>query len=288
MKPFLLLCLVAALLAGCAPRAPQPVPAAQTGVEHQVDGRSYLLTVPSALPAGPVPLVIMLHGGFGSGKQAEESYGWDALAASDGFIVAYPDGIDHAWNAGGGCCGKSGRSDTNDVAFIESVVKDISVSNRIDPKRTFATGMSNGALLSYRLACDTSLFTAIAPVAGTVVGDCASPKPISVLEIHGLADQSVRMDGMPGAGIASVNGMPVDDVNALWRTTDNCAAPDVTTAAPVTTSIAACANGRTVELITVDGAGHQWPGSDPVRAGAETPSTALDATKTIWAFFEAA
>lgn len=271
----------ALLLTGCT-AAPT-----DTTATHTIADRSYLLTVPANLPPGPAPLVVMLHGGFGSGSQAEQAYGWDELAASTGFVVAYPNGDGRAWNVGGGCCGAPGRDGTDDVAFIEAVVKDIQASHAIDPARIYATGMSNGAMLSYRLACDTDLFAAIAPVAGTILGDCDSPAPTSVLEIHGLDDQAVRMDGTPGAGVAAIDGLPVEDVNALWRTADDCAEPDVTTKAPVTTSIAACPAGRTVELITIDGAGHQWPGSEKVRDGGDPPSTALDATTTIWEFFAA-
>lgn len=286
MKRILALTAMALLLAGCAVRQPVPGPTAggETGAEHMVGGRSYLLTVPAGVTQD-VPLVVMLHGGFGSGSQAEKSYGWDELAASQGFIVAYPNGLGRAWNAGGGCCGAPGRDGTDDVAFIKSVVADVEAHHSIDPARIYATGMSNGAMLAYRLACDTDLFAAVAPVAGTIVGDCPAPRQTSVLEIHGLADQNVRMDGEPGAGVAAVDGMPVADVNALWRTTDSCGAPQVTTSGPVTTSAAACPDGRTVELITIEGAGHQWPGSTPVRDAADPPSTALDATATIWKFF---
>lgn len=254
---------------------------------HTIGDRSYLLTVPRNLPSDPVPLVVMLHGGFGSGSQAEKSYGWDELAASKGFVVAYPDGIDRAWNVGAGCCGKPGREAIDDVAFIQAVVADVSSGLNIDPARVYATGMSNGALLSYRLACDINLFAAIAPVAGTILGECDSPAPISVLEIHGMDDKSVRMDGSAGAGVAAIDGLPVEDVAKLWHAVDNCEPSDITTVGLVTTSTATCPAGRTVTLITIDGAGHQWPGSNAVRDGAVPPSTALDATSTIWAFFAA-
>lgn len=285
MKRFLAIAAAAALLlTGCTAQSTRPT-TEETGVQHTIDGRSYLLTVPANAPQNAA-LVIMLHGGFGSGSQAEKSYGWDELAASQGFIVAYPNADGKAWNAGGGCCGAPGRDGTDDVAFITSVIADIEASHSIDPARVYATGMSNGALLSYRLACDTDRFAAIAPVAGTIVGDCTTPHPTSVLEAHGLADQNVRMDGSPGAGVASVDGMPVADVNALWRTADSCQPPQVTTAGPVTTSVSTCADGRTVSLVTIEGAGHQWPGSEKIRDGGDTPSAALDATTTIWAFFE--
>ncbi|CAN5313930.1 PHB depolymerase family esterase [soil metagenome] len=270
-------------LTGCT-AGPTDTPAAETGVKHTIDDRSYLLTVPEGIGAD-APLVVMLHGGFGSGSQAERSYGWDALAASEGFIVAYPDGLGRAWNAGGGCCGAPGRDEADDVAFIESVVADVEARHSIDPARVYATGMSNGAMLAYRLACDSDLFAGIAPVAGTIVGECDSPGPVSVLEIHGLADQNVRMDGAPGAGVAAVDGMPVADVNALWLAAGSCDPPAATTEGPVTTSTATCPHGRSVELITIDGAGHQWPGSKPIRDAADPPSAALNATSTIWAFF---
>ncbi len=284
MKRILALVTVALLLTGCATRAPADI---QTGGKHTIDDRSYLLTVPGNLPSGPVPLVVMLHGGFGSGSKAEGSYGWDELAASEGFVVAYPDGIGRAWNVGAGCCGKPGREATDDVAYIQAVVADVSSGLNIDSDRIYATGMSNGAMLSYRLACDTDLFAAIAPVAGTILGECDSPAPISVLEIHGMEDASVRMDGITGSGPASIDGLPVEDVAEFWCAVNDCEPADVTTVGLVTTSTAACPAGRTVTLITVEGAGHQWPGSDVVREAADPPSTALDATATIGAFFAA-
>ena len=290
MKRILALVTMALLLTGCATPAPAPAPApaeTQTGVKHTIGDRSYLLTVPGNLASGPVPLVVMLHGGFGSGSQAEKSYGWDALAASKGFVVAYPDGIGRAWNVGAGCCGKPGREATDDVAFIQAVVADVSSGRNIDPARIYATGMSNGALLSYRLACDTNLFAAIAPVVGTILGECDSPAPISVLEIHGMDDKSVRMDGSTGAGVAAIDGLPVEDVAKLWRGVNRCEPSNAMTVGLVTTSTATCPAGRAVTLITIEGAGHQWPGSKAVRDGAVPPSSALDATSTIWAFFAA-
>lgn len=229
----------------------------------------------------------MLHGGFENGSQAEKSYGWDALAASKGFVVGYPDGIGRAWNVGAGCCGKPGRGATDDVAFIQAVATDVSSTLNIDPARIYATGIFNGAVLSYRLACDTNLFAAIAPVAGTILSECDSPAPISVLEIHGMADTSVRMDGSAGAGVAAIDGLPEQDVAKFWRAVNNCEPSAATTVGLVTTSTATCPAGPTVTLITIAGTGHQWPGSNAAREGAVPPSTALDATSTIWAFFAA-
>jgi polyhydroxybutyrate depolymerase len=269
-------------------------PAGQSTWSLDVGGRprTYRLFVPPDLPTGPVPLVLMLHGGFGDGAQAERAYGWDDVARADGLVVAYPDGLDRAWNAGGGCCGEPAREGVDDVAFLSAAVGDIERRATIDPARVFATGMSNGAIMSYRLACSTTLFAAIAPVAGTLLGDCPSPAPTSVLHIHGLADRNVRYDGSPGAGIASIDGPPVPDVVGMWRTVDGCPPPPAGTVnGDVTVSTVDCPGGRAVELITIGGAGHQWPGSDASIfqgvLGLDPPSTAIDATQTIAAFFTA-
>jgi polyhydroxybutyrate depolymerase len=290
MKRILIVLAAASLLlSGCGLARPSdnPTGAVPTTTVHSitVDGieRTYVLTVPSGLPEHS-PLVVMMHGGFGTGIQAERSYGWRELAASEGFVVAYPDGLDRAWNAGG-CCGAPARQEIDDVAFITAMVAQIGESVPLDKSRIFATGMSNGAMMSFRMACDTSIFAAVAPVAGTIVDACDSPERASVLQIHGLADASVPFDGSPGTGVANVDGMPIPDVIALWQTVDDCTAPVVALDGPVTTSIATCAAGRAVELITVDGAGHQWPGSEQIREAADPPFPGLDATATIWAFF---
>lgn len=275
---------VAALLTACTPRHDAPGPEGGTidvaGIE-----RSYRLHVPDDLAAEPA-LVVMLHGGVGSAAQAERSYGWNDAADTAGFVVAYPDGIQRTWNAGD-CCGGAARTGVDDVAFLTALVAELQREYGISPERTFATGMSNGAMMTYRLACETDLFAAIAPVAGTIVTDCPDPAPASVLHIHGLDDSQVRMDGEPGDGIGDVDGMPIADVNALWRTADGCGEPVSAAAPPVTTSTASCADGRTVTLVTVAGAGHQWPGSVAREGATDQPSDAFEATALIWAFFDA-
>jgi polyhydroxybutyrate depolymerase len=157
----------------------------------------------------------------------------------------------------------------------------------VDPAQVYVTGMSNGAMMSYALACATDILAAIAAVAGTLLTDCPSPTPVSVLHIHGLADDSVRFDGGLGSGVAEIDGPPIPSVIERWRTVAACTPPSVTTVGPVQNSIAFCAEGREVALTTVDGAGHQWPGAESARRAADPSSTALDATETIWRFFAA-
>jgi len=289
MRVLFLLVAVLLLDAGCR-AAGDPVPVGQSSQTITVDGRARTFHVyrPATLPAR-APLVLMLHGGFGSGTQAERSYGWDARADTGQFVVAYPDGLNHAWAVGGGCCGDPGRTGVDDVAFVRQVVATLSRQLPIDAAHVYATGISNGGLLAYRLACDTDLFAAIGPDSATLLGDCPSPARVSVIHIHGTADRNIPYQGGEGEGVAHINGPAVPDVVARWRTVDGCAAPAVSTAGSVTTSVATCPDGRAVELITIDGAGHQWPGSTRNLiqrvAGTDPPSTALDATDTIWRFF---
>ncbi|MBV8860809.1 MAG: polyhydroxybutyrate depolymerase, partial [Mycobacterium sp.] len=107
----------------------------------------------------------------------------------------------------------------------------------------------------------------------------------SVIHIHGTADRLVPYQG--GQGASAVNGPSIADVNAFWRKVDHCGLPDVTTNAGVTRSIAACADLRSVELITIDGGRHEWPGGTTVLEKGDPMSHALNATQTIWRFFAA-
>jgi polyhydroxybutyrate depolymerase len=293
-RPLAVLALLATatlVLTGCGFRGNLPNPQQHAGTESrtiQVDGseRAYRVYIPGQLADDPA-LVVMMHGGVGSARQAERAYGWNDEADAAGFVVAYPDGQSRTWNAGD-CCGGAEREGVDDVAFITALVAVLQEEFGIAGDRIFATGMSNGAMMAYRLACETDLFAAIAPVAGTIVTACDAPAPASVLHIHGLDDNSVRMDGEPGSGIGEVDGMPIADVNALWRTAVDCAEPVITEEPPVTTSTSRCADDRRVVLVTVADAGHQWPGSVAREGAVDQPSDALDATALIWEFFDAA
>jgi polyhydroxybutyrate depolymerase len=258
-----------------------------------VDGltRSYIVYRPATLPAA-APLVVMMHGGFGSASQAEKSYGWNTEAASGHFLVAYPDGFDKAWNAGGGCCGIPAKDGVDDIGFITAMVSAIEHSTGVNAGAVYATGISNGGIMAYDLACHTTVFAAIGPDSATELGGCQDPATLSVIAIHGTADKNIPYDGGEGDGVAHIDGPAIPALNASWRQAEDCAAPAVTTVGVVTTSLAACPGGRAVELVTIAGAGHQWPGGVPnVLAqkllGTDPPSTALNATQVIWQFFAA-
>lgn len=268
---------VALVIAGCGIWHPKPPSGFVDGTStHTINvggrDRVYRLHKPVGVPAS-ARLVLVMHGGFGSAEQAERSYGWDQLADSEKFVVAYPDGVNRAWNVnGGGCCGRPARENVDDVGFISAAVADVAKNVSINASHVYATGMSNGGMMSYTLACDTTLFAAIGPVSGTQVDPCRSPLPASVMAIHGTADPLIPYGGGPGRGFAHINGPAVPDLNAFWRNVDRCQAPAVTTTGSVTTSTAGCADNRSVVLITVDGGRHHWPDF---------------ATAKLWQFFAA-
>jgi polyhydroxybutyrate depolymerase len=266
---------VALVIAGCATWEPKPPSGFVNGTSlHHIKvgghDRSYRLYMPAGLPAS-APLVVVMHGASGSARQAERAYGWDKLADTGRFVVAYPDGLNRSWNVDGEtCCGRSGREGVDDVGFISAAVADITKNVSIDRARVYATGMSNGGIMSYTLACTTDIFSAIGPVAGVQLNPCRSPRAASVMHIHGTADRLVPYDG--GQGYSVINGPSVREVNTFWRNVDQCGAPAVTTNGALTTSTAGCADNRSVVLITVDGGGHDWP---------------TFATQRLWEFFAA-
>ena len=184
------------MVAGCSPADDKPLPSGfVTGTSiHTINvggrDRSYRLYQPAGLPAS-APLVVMLHGVTGSAEQAERSYGWDELADSQKFVVAYPDGVSRAWNVnGGGCCGRPREkaSTTSPSSARPSLTS--CATSASTPAQIYATGMSNGGIMSYTLACDTGVFAAIGAVAGTQLDSCRAPHPTSVMEIHGTSDGS--------------------------------------------------------------------------------------------------
>jgi polyhydroxybutyrate depolymerase len=267
------------------------IPVGSSSHAITVDGvtRTYIVYRPAVLSA-KAPLVVMLHGGFGSASQAEKSYHWDTEADAGHFLVAYPDGLNRAWNTGGGCCGAPGRTNVNDVGFVTAMVSAVEHVLPVDASRLYAAGISNGGIMAYTLACRTSIFAALGPDSATELGSCPNPAPVSVIAIHGTADRNIPYNGGEGDGIAHIDGPSVPAVNAAWRRTDGCAPPVISTAATVTSSVARCPDGRAVELVTVAGAGHQWPGAadKPIATKLlhlDPPSTALDATEVIWRFF---
>src|SRR5207302_2556094 len=115
--------------------------------------------------------------------------GMDAKAGQRGMVVVYPQGVGNSWNAGT-CCGRAMDEHVDDVRYLRDLVREIESELCIDRARIYATGMSNGAIMSYRLACEASdIFAAIAPVDGAGgLPACAPKRPGPALALDGPRD----------------------------------------------------------------------------------------------------
>ena len=158
----------------------------------------------------------------------------------------------------------------DDVVFIAQTVEAVQARQRIDPRRVFATGISNGAMMSYRLACETKVFAAIAPDAGAQMVSCDNPAPTSVLHIHGLADTHVPLDGSPGNGLGKGPSTPPSTRCSPGRKVDGCDQPTRRRRARQHLT-ATCPDGRAVTFITIDGAGHSGGGQPPTQGPRQVP-----------------
>jgi polyhydroxybutyrate depolymerase len=241
-----------------------------------------------------VPLVLVLHGSGGSAEIANRISGMSAKSDAAGFLAVYPEGTGTSatFNAGL-CCGYAGRTMTDDVSFMRDVVADVSADYLVDARRIYAAGMSNGAMMVHRLGCEMSdVLAAIAPVAGALEVDCAPAGPVSAIVFHGKADRIVPYAGGPAETVP--RGMdadyePVSTAVDVWATTGGCTgATDEQVSASVVRQVrTGCLAGYGVELYTVDGGGHAWPGGEPAWAGGDVPPTEVVATDLIWDFFAA-
>jgi polyhydroxybutyrate depolymerase len=243
--------------------------------------RSARLHLPPAVTGGAaLPLVISLHGYNSNAAQQERVSQMSAKADAAGFVAAYPEGINNPqeWRFG------PGPGAQQDVAFIRDLIGLIERSVTIDPKRIYVTGISNGAEMSYRLACDLAdEVAAFAPVAGGYLTamDCRPSRPVPVVAFHGTADNLLPYTGMPPLL------EPVHAWAESWAQRNGCGAQakviyqqgDVTGE-----EWSGCRDGADVVLYTIAGKGHSWPGS---AMPAAITTQDISATDAMWEFFAA-
>ncbi|HEY0955446.1 MAG TPA: PHB depolymerase family esterase [Roseateles sp.] len=272
--------------------------------ELQVQGRKVLVHLPKGFDAAtPAPLVLAFHGGGGHAEHMAENYGLTQKADEAGFVVAFPNGYSKlpggrfaTWNAGG-CCGDARDRGSDDVGFARAVVAAVQTRFKTDPARVFATGMSNGGMISHRLACEAAdIFRAVAAVAGTdATASCTPSKPISVLHIHAKDDTHVLFNGGAGTDAFRDTSKVMDFVSvpetiSRWTKRNQCTAPPqrvLDKPGAYCEATSGCAGGVQVQLCVTENGGHSWPGSGAQRRGKAPASTALDANDEIWRFFQA-
>lgn len=265
--------------------------------------RTFLLHVPRGWNRQqPAPLVIVLHGGGGNGRKAAALTRFSLVADRHGFVVAFPDGINGHWNDGRNVQSfKSHRENIDDVGFIRLLIERLAQQLNLDSTRVYVTGMSNGAMMCYRLGCDLSdRLAAIAPVCGAVAVDlpdsCSQGLPISVLAINSTEDPFVPWQG-GGVGILNKRGsvLSVPASIRFWVERNGCTSEPETTRLPQKDPKQGTSTVREVytgghdqtEVIAyrVEGGGHTWPGGSERTARFGKQSRDIDASETIWEFF---
>lgn len=263
--------------------------------------RSYVLRLPpSTQPGARLPLVIVLHGGGGNAANAEHMTGFTDKGRREGFIVVYPDGTGPldgrllTWNDRH-CCAYAMKNDIDDVGFIRALVDELVANYPVDPRRIYATGMSNGGMMTHRLGIELSdRLAAIAPVVATVFGDEPAPAhALPALMINGMLDENVPYQGGPpgGRGARGWDGTPTRpaiEQLQYWSKANACGGEPVKSENDHWVFWQAkCAPRVDVQLYLVKDNGHAWPGGQTGSARGDAPSTAMNATDVIWDFFAA-
>jgi len=263
--------------------------------------RTYLVHVPKGHDQQtPMPVVLALHGATTNGPMMAWFSGLNRKADQAGFIAVYPNGTGtHSsffWN-GGICCGSAMQNKVDDVAFMNALLDDLMRDFRVDAQRVYATCMSNGAIMVYRLASELSdRIAAIGPVSGSVGTEACQPKrPVSILHFHGTKDEYIPFMG--GRGDRSITGTDfpsVDDSVKTWVKANGCGETpkidqlsktgDETTVTRKTYS--GGKDGTEVVLVVIEGGGHTWPGMQSPAKTLGKSTLTVSANDLMWEFFQ--
>ncbi|OGF50158.1 MAG: hypothetical protein A2231_07750 [Candidatus Firestonebacteria bacterium RIFOXYA2_FULL_40_8] len=254
------------------------------------------------------PFVFVLHGGGGNGKNMDEkglSGSFTRMADKENFIVIYPDAYDKNWNDGRGVEDyKAQKDNIDDVGFFINLIDLFGKEFNIDKKRIYSTGISNGAIMSNRLACEApGVFAAIAPVVGSIPKNIYLKKlsvpPTSVLIINSTNDPFVPWDGgFIHTGKRKLGEVvSVKDTFNFWVSVNACTKKEVISiqhrnkkdkTSVIEEISSEGKNGTEVVFYTIEGGGHTWPGSPELlpRIIVGKTNMDIDATQVIWEFFK--
>lgn len=272
-----------------------------------VDGRSrsYYVYAPSSLPKDKsVPLVMVFHGGGGNGLGTSRLTKFNQLADKENFIAVYPNGIGNNWNDGreGFEASQAHKEKIDDAAFVNTMIDAIAKEYKIDAKRIYATGISNGGIFSHYLGANLSnRIAAIAPVVGGIADpfhkNFKPKEPVSVLILQGTADPLVPY----GGGFVARNRgkiISTDDAVKLWLknngakeepTAKESFDKDKTDGCTVDKFVWSGGKNKTeVVLYKLNGGGHTWAGSSQYATRLIVGGVCRDvnATEVIWEFFK--
>jgi polyhydroxybutyrate depolymerase len=262
--------------------------------------RTYVVHVPKGYdPKTPVPVVLALHGAAMNGPMMVWFSGLNKKSEEAGFLVVYPSGTGTgpllAWNAGG-FKGKMAKGRADDVAFIGKLLDDLGTVVKVDEKRVYACGMSNGAMMCYRLAAELSdRIAAIAPVAGTIAVKESKPKrPVPVIHFHGTKDTLVPFQMGKGKTPSLMKLKGVEDSIQTWVKLDGCEEKPKTDVLSkdgdemkvTRKTYGGGRDGSEVVLVVIEGGGHTWPGQQPPVGFMGKSARNISANDLLWEFFQ--
>ena len=259
--------------------------------------RTYVVHAPKGRdPKSPLPVVLALHGATMNGPMMAWFSGLNRKADEAGFLAVYPNGTgthtSFFWNGGNG---PAAQNNVDDVAFIDALLDELSRTYTVDARRVYATGMSNGAIMAYRLAAELSdRIAAVAPVAGSLSDETCQPKrPVPILHFHGTKDEFIPFTGGKGAkSIFGTDYPPVVDSIRAWVVANGCdETPKIDVLADgdgmrVTRSTyGGGRDGAEVALVVIEGGGHTWPGRRSTAAILGRSTRTVSANDLMWNFF---
>jgi Poly(3-hydroxybutyrate) depolymerase len=289
--------LPALLLAGCFldhdVKPPPPAGSVVASGAHdygfRVDGRqrTFRLYVPPGYNGQqPLPLLIALHGGLGTGEIFEHQSHLDRVAARDHFLIAYPDGVGRGWNAGS-CCGSPMEDHVDDVGFIDALEQRLVKDFAVDPTRIYGTGFSNGAMMLWRVSCQQpQLFAAIATVeGGLMMKHCEASLPMPTMIIGGLKDERIPWHG--GVFRGTFRPSVASLVDGL-RSRNGCSgkpAVNYDRNQVLCRDLDQCRSKAAIRWCRIANGGHQWAGGKAYFTFLLGPNNEkFDASAQVWQF----
>lgn len=245
-------------------------------LKHDGINRTYSVYLPSGIEKKPTPVMLVLHGGTGSANHSIETMGFADVAEQEKFLVVFANGTGtlfgadrRVWNAGE-CCAAAVRKNIDDVGFIKKMLDELKTNYTVDSKRIYVTGMSNGAMMTYRLICELpNTFAAAIPVAGAIVVDkkCEHGANTAIMHIHGLKDESVPFLGGKSKGFIRAKYKPTIDTLNIFSKLKNCEVPKTTAFGNGNEVLDfSCGVNPPMKLVKIKNLQHAWPGGSGRRA----------------------
>ncbi len=246
------------------------------------------------------PVIFAFHGGGGDMNQMSEEKNYNLISKSEELAIpivfangysVFPTGRIATWNAGK-CCGDARDKKIDDIKLVREVFNSVKNQLKINESEVYAIGMSNGGMISYRLACEApDIFKKIMAVAGTDNTDnCIPKKPISIFHVHAIDDDHVLFNGGHGKAFTDKRIEKITEFSSVkftiekWLKNNKCSEKKVRVLDNKDVYCDLyneCAEGTKVKLCATTTGGHSWPGSSKNKS-----SAAISANKLMWEFFK--